>query len=81
MTFECKINTTKNHHSSKLVFTLDLDVVNTNRDGFALGVISLARKNGLYNMKMGNVFRLLLVTPTILTIKIIDPLAPYFPGL
>jgi hypothetical protein len=32
-------------------------------------------------MKMGNVFRLLLVTPTILTIKIIDPLAPYFPGL
>jgi hypothetical protein len=43
MTFECKINTTKNHHSSKLVFTLDLDVVNTNRDGFALNMIPFGK--------------------------------------
>ena len=43
MMFEYKTNTTKKHHSSKLVFTLDLDVVNTNRDGFALTMIPFGK--------------------------------------
>jgi hypothetical protein len=33
-------------------------------------------KNGLYDMKMGNLFCSLLATPTIQTIKTVNPLAP-----
>jgi hypothetical protein len=55
---------------------LNLDVVNINRDGFALGIIPLVSKNGLYDMKMDNLFPFFLATPTFPTIKIVDPLAP-----
>jgi hypothetical protein len=65
MTFECKNNTIK------LFLTLDLDVVNINRYGFALGVILLVCKNELYDMKMDNLFHSLLLTTTIPTIKIV----------
>ena len=56
-------------YNIKLFLTLYLDVVNINRDGFALGIIPMGCKNGLYDMKMDNLFRSLLVTPTIPTIK------------
>jgi hypothetical protein len=59
-----------------LFLALDLDIVNINRDGSTLGVIPMVCKNGLYDMKMGNLFHSLWATPTIPTIKIVDPLAP-----
>ena len=55
---------------------INLDVVNINRDGFALGIIPLVSKNGLYDMKIGYLFHFFWATPTIPTIKIVDPLAP-----
>jgi hypothetical protein len=48
---------------------------NIYKDGFASGVISLVCKNGLYDMKMGNLFCSLLAIPIISTIKIVSPLA------
>jgi hypothetical protein len=62
-------------HSNNFFLTLDFSVVNINRDGFALDIIPLICKNWLNDMKMGNVFHSLLVTPTIPTIKVVDPLA------
>jgi hypothetical protein len=44
-------------------------ILGVNKNGFALGVIPLVNKNGLYDMKMGNLFRSILPTPTIPTIK------------
>jgi hypothetical protein len=41
-----------------------------------LGVIPLVCESGSYDMKMGNLFCSLLATPTVSTIKIVDPLAP-----
>jgi hypothetical protein len=55
---------------------LNLDVFNISRDGYVLSVIPLVSKNGLYDMKMGNLFPSLLATPTIPTIKLINALAP-----
>jgi hypothetical protein len=75
MTFECKNNTISKYYSSQLFLTLDLDV-NINRDEFALGIIPLVSKNGLYDTQMDNLFRSLLVTPTIPTIKIVNPMVP-----
>jgi hypothetical protein len=66
----------KNIKAKKLFLTFDLDIVNINRDGFALGVILLVCKNGLYDMKMGNLICLLFATPTIPTIHIVNPMAP-----
>ena len=80
MTFECKNNIIWKYHSSKLFLTLDLDVVNINRNGSSLGVIPLVCINGLLNMKMGNLFHKLLATPIITTIKIVHPLAPQSQG-
>jgi hypothetical protein len=59
---------------------LDLDVVNINKDGSALGVIPLICKNGLYNMKMGNLLYKLLLTSTIATIGTVDPTALHSQG-
>jgi hypothetical protein len=77
VTIECKINTNIKYHGSKFFLPLSLDVININRDGFAFCIIPLVSKNGL---KMGNLFHSLLATPTILIIKIVDPLAPQSHG-
>jgi hypothetical protein len=44
MTIEYKNNTTQKYHSSKLFLQLNLDVVNINKHGSALGVIPLVIK-------------------------------------
>jgi hypothetical protein len=44
MMIDCKNNKTKKIQSSKLFLPLDLDVVNINKDRFALGVIPLVIK-------------------------------------
>ena len=46
MIIESKNNTTEKFHSYKLFLPLNLDVVNINRDGFALGMISLVSNKG-----------------------------------
>jgi hypothetical protein len=60
--------------------TLDSNVVNIDRDGSTLSVIPLVYKNVLYDIKMDNLFCSLLAIPTIQTIKVVNPLAPYFHG-
>jgi hypothetical protein len=59
-----------------LFLTLDLGIVKIDKDGFASGIIPLVCKIGLYDMKMDNLFHSLLATPTIPTIKIVNPLPP-----
>jgi hypothetical protein len=48
---------------------LGLDVLNINRDGSASSKYPLVCKNGLYDMKMRNLFHSLLATSTIPTIN------------
>jgi hypothetical protein len=55
--------------------TLNLDVININRDGYALGEILWFVKMDCM-IQIGYLFRSILVTPTILTITIVNPLAP-----